>query len=72
MGADSEVELPQSGGPPYGASGAARRVPCAEHTLREMDRRGIVCPIRDSAGRRLYSDADIVAARAYLARRRGA
>jgi DNA-binding transcriptional MerR regulator len=49
-----------------GISAAAREVPCAENTLRELDRRGIVKPMRDSAGRRLFGDSDIRAARAYF------
>ena len=54
----------------YGTSGAAREVVCTEHTMRALAARGVVSPIRDSAGRRLYSKADIEAARAYLARAR--
>jgi hypothetical protein len=49
-----------------GISVAAREVPCAEGTLRAMD--GVLNPIRDSAGRRLYTQANIEAARAHLAR----
>jgi DNA-binding transcriptional MerR regulator len=52
-----------------GISGAAREVPCAEGTLRALERRGVIQPIRDSAGRRLFSDANISAARAHLGRR---
>jgi hypothetical protein len=51
-----------------GISGAAREVPCAEGTLRALERRGVITPIRDSAGRRLFSDANIFAARAHLGR----
>ena len=51
-----------------GISGAARQVPCAEGTLRALERRGIILPVRDDAGRRLFAEADILAARAYLGR----
>jgi len=49
----------------YGISAAVRQVPCAEITLRNYERKGIVNPERDSAGRRLFSDADIKAAQKY-------
>jgi DNA-binding transcriptional MerR regulator len=52
-----------------GISAAAGKIPCAEGTLRRLDRRGIVHPIRDSAGRRLFGESDIIAAREYLASR---
>jgi DNA-binding transcriptional MerR regulator len=53
-----------------GISAAAGKVPCAEGTLRRLDRRGIIHPMRDSAGRRLFGENDIAAARDYLARAR--
>jgi DNA-binding transcriptional MerR regulator len=46
-------------------SAAARDVGVAAETLREYERRGVVAPLRDSTGRRLYSAADIEAARQY-------
>jgi DNA-binding transcriptional MerR regulator len=51
-----------------GISAAARLSECAEATLRDYERRGIVHPIRDSAGRRLFGDDDIAAARRHLGR----
>jgi hypothetical protein len=55
--------------PRYGISAAARKVGCAENTLRKLEHRDILHPFRDSAGRRLYTDVDIVTARNYFARR---
>jgi DNA-binding transcriptional MerR regulator len=52
-----------------GISTAAREARCGEGTMRALDRRGIVSPIRDSAGRRLFGDEDVAAAREYLASR---
>lgn len=49
-----------------GISAAAHKVGCAEGTLRSLDKRGIIKPIRDSAGRRLFSMKDVDAARKYL------
>lgn len=50
-----------------GISGAAQACGCAEGTLRRLEARGIIHPTRDSAGRRLFTEADIAAARAHLA-----
>ena len=47
----------------YGISAAARKAGIAEGTLRDYDRRGIVQPLRDAAGRRLFTDAQIQRAR---------
>jgi DNA-binding transcriptional MerR regulator len=55
----------------HGISGAARKVPCAEGTLRSLERRQVIQPIRDSAGRRLFSEDDIKLARDYLGRTDG-
>lgn len=55
-----------------GISAAARQVPCAENTMRMLELRKVVHPIRDSAGRRLFGESDIRAARAYLQRSRSA
>ena len=52
----------------YGISAAARRVGCAEDTLRALERRGVIRPFRDSASRRLFTDHDITVARAHLGR----
>lgn len=46
-------------------SEAARRCGVAEGTLRLYDARGIVHPVRDSAGRRLFSENDVQAAQIY-------
>ena len=51
-----------------GISAAAREVPCAESTLRSLDRRGVITAVRDSAGRRLFADKQIDAARKHLRR----
>ena len=58
-----ELRLPR-----YGISAAARRVGCAENTMRALD--DVLQPFRDSAGRRLYTDQNILAARQHLGRRR--
>jgi DNA-binding transcriptional MerR regulator len=55
--------------PRYGISAAARRVGCAENTLRQLELRDVLHPFRDSAGRRLYTDLDILTARNHFARR---
>ena len=52
----------------HGISSAARQVPCAEGTLRGMEARGLLKPQRDTAGRRLFTDADIAAARELINR----
>jgi DNA-binding transcriptional MerR regulator len=52
----------------HGISSAARNVPCAEGTLRSLERRGVIAPVRDTAGRRLFSEADLIAAREFLNR----
>jgi hypothetical protein len=44
-----------------GISKAARDVPCSEGTLRANDAK--IQPLRDSAGRRLYTDEHIERAR---------
>lgn len=48
-------------------SGAARACGCSEMTMRRLEVRGIVSPIRDSVGRRLFSAADIERVCAHLA-----
>jgi DNA-binding transcriptional MerR regulator len=54
----------------HGISSAARQIGCAEDTVRQLDKRGVIKPIRDSGGRRLLSDADIAAAREYLSQQK--
>jgi len=49
---------------------AAAQSDCSETTLRRLDRIGVVHPIRDPWGRRLFGDDDVSEARAYLARER--
>jgi DNA-binding transcriptional MerR regulator len=49
-----------------GISEAARQVPCAEGTLRRLDRQGVVRPNRDPWGRRLFGLDDVEAARKHL------
>jgi DNA-binding transcriptional MerR regulator len=53
----------------HGTSSAARQVPCAEATLRGMEARGLLKPQRDSAGRRLFTEDDIAAARRLINRK---
>ncbi len=55
----------------YGISGAARQVPCAEGTLRSAEKRRLIQPRRDDAGRRRFTDRDIEIVRAYLAQQSG-
>ena len=55
-----------------GVSDAARAAGCAEQTLRAMEARGVIAPMRDSKGRRLFTESDIAEARTHLlCRRRG-
>ncbi len=54
----------------YGISAAARAVPCAEMTLRNYEKRGVLHPMRDSAGRRLFSANDILLAQKYRAKQK--
>jgi DNA-binding transcriptional MerR regulator len=49
----------------YPISQAARQSGYAEATLRDLDRRGIVCPRRDASGRRLYTAVEIERLRAH-------
>ena len=49
-----------------GISATARQVACCEATLRRLEVRRIVKPIRDAGGRRRFGDDDIAAARLYL------
>jgi hypothetical protein len=53
-----------------GVSDAARAVGCAEQTMRSLERRGVIRPLRDSAGRRLFSESDVAAARSYIEKKR--
>jgi DNA-binding transcriptional MerR regulator len=50
-----------------GISETARSVGCCEQTMRRLEARRIVHPIRDGGGRRRYGDDDVTAARTYLA-----
>lgn len=47
----------------YTSKGAARAVGCCTATLRAYERDGLLSPARDSAGRRIYTAADIERAR---------
>ncbi len=51
-----------------GISAAARELEVSEGTMRSLEKRGLIRPIRDTANRRLYSDADMRAARESLRR----
>lgn len=52
----------------YGMSAAARAVGVSEETMRKYSDSGIVQPMRDSSGRRIFTDADIERAKEYRAR----
>jgi DNA-binding transcriptional MerR regulator len=52
-----------------GIAEAARAVPCSETTLRRLDRQGLVRPVRDQWGRRLFGQDDVEAARKHLIER---
>jgi MerR family transcriptional regulator/heat shock protein HspR len=52
----------------YTITPAASAVGIATATLRAYEMRGVVAPLRDSSGRRLYSDTDIEHAKAYRAK----
>jgi DNA-binding transcriptional MerR regulator len=54
----------------YLISDAARRVPCSAATLRAYAKRGVISPVRDSGGRRLFTDEDVQRAREQLSRSR--
>lgn len=49
----------------YGISDAARLAGVSEGTLRNYDKAGVITPIRDSEGRRLFTDSDINAVKKY-------
>jgi DNA-binding transcriptional MerR regulator len=50
--------------------GAAPEVGVGAATLREYERLGLIHPVRDSAGRRLYTIADVVMAREVASERK--
>jgi len=52
----------------FPTSAAARLAEVAPDTMRRYADTGIVSPIRDATGRRLFSDADIEKARRYRQR----
>lgn len=54
----------------FGTSGAAREAGCTEGLMRAAEKRGLIAPARDSAGRRLYTHDDIAKVRQYLGQRR--
>jgi hypothetical protein len=54
-----------------GTAETARQVPCPEGTLRRLHRLGVVKPIRDPWGRRLFGPDDVEAARQFLNSKRG-
>jgi DNA-binding transcriptional MerR regulator len=54
----------------FGISEAAHKALCSEGTLRRLDAEGVVTPTRDPWGRRLFSQADVEAVKAHLARKR--
>ena len=54
-----------------GTAHAAGLIGCDPSTLRDYERRGIVAPLKGSTGRRLWRMADVQAANAYRAGKRG-
>ena len=52
--------------------GASRETQYAPDTLRDLERRGIVSPPRDTAGRRIYFDEHVAAIQAYREKQRQA
>lgn len=54
----------------FGTSAAARQASVAEDTLRRYEQLGVIHPARDSSGRRIYTEADVQAAREYRARQK--
>jgi DNA-binding transcriptional MerR regulator len=54
-----------------GIAQAAHDTGCSEGGMRRLERKGIVHPVRDPWGRRLFGDDDIEAARRYLAEQAG-
>lgn len=50
-----------------GIATAADEVPCSQWQLRRLEPKGVVHPVRDPWGRRLFGDDDVAAAREYLA-----
>jgi DNA-binding transcriptional MerR regulator len=50
----------------FGISAAAAAVPCAEGTLRAVERRGLIKPMRDTGNRRQLTEAEIRTVRRYL------
>jgi DNA-binding transcriptional MerR regulator len=51
-----------------GIAKAAAAIDCSEGALRRLEGKGIVHPVRDPWGRRLYGEDDIAAGREYLGR----
>lgn len=49
----------------------AERVKRCTQTIRNLEHEGVVRPVRDSNGRRLYSEAQVKAIEAYLEASRG-
>jgi DNA-binding transcriptional MerR regulator len=50
-----------------GIAKAAREAACSEGAMRRLERKGVVRPVRDQWGRRLYGADDVAAARKHLA-----
>lgn len=50
-----------------GIAQAAHEAGCSEGAMRRLERKGLVHPIRDQWGRRLFGADDIAAARKYFA-----
>jgi DNA-binding transcriptional MerR regulator len=55
----------------YGVAEAARLVGVSEATLRDYDKRGVVHPVRDGSGRRIFTDTDVKRAKEYRERGNG-
>jgi DNA-binding transcriptional MerR regulator len=50
-----------------GIQRAAFEIGCSDWQLRRLDGKGVVSPVRDNWGRRLYGEDDVAAARKHLA-----
>lgn len=53
-----------------GIAAFSHEVGCSEGTARRLANEGILAPIRDPWGRRLFGEDDVLAARKYLKDRR--
>jgi len=55
----------------FTATAAAEATGVSVSTLKNLERSGLISPARDTAGRRLYVEADLEIVRQHYRRRRG-